>query len=65
MTTTTTGTMTRQEQEALAEFFISLPVTIPDPYMRVKLSKHRWGYHHETPHPTCLMCRYLAQHDAL
>ena len=56
-----TTPLTRDEQEALAEYMIGTPVNADRAYRHV-LNQHRWGYHAAPVlHPGCPACRYRNQ----
>lgn len=60
--TVKTAPLTRDEQEALAEYMIGTPVNAIRMYRR-DLNHHRWGYHSpKKNHWNCPACRYFQQH---
>lgn len=55
-------TLTRDQQEALAEYMVGTPVNASLMYRR-DLNHHRWGYHGPSKkHLTCPACIYVQQH---
>lgn len=62
----TLPTLSRVQQEALAEYMIGTPINAGN--YSTTLNHHRWGYHRKSRldwgYQTCPACIYKAQHAA-